>query len=197
MRKPNNKKDQRKPQEEFEQKMIDLSRVTRVTKGGKQLSFRALVVIGDGKGRVAYGVSKGKDVSIAIGKAVDQAKKRVVKIPFTTNGSIAHEVRHKFNSAQIMLKPAPKGSGVKAGGPVRAVLSLAGAENIIAKMMGSKNKINNVKCTYEALTKVQPAKESKKQKTKEQDKTNPEKPKKEEDSKQDQSGHKKQAKNNF
>jgi len=143
------KNEREKP--EFEQKLVDLSRVTRVTRGGKQLSFRALVVLGDKKGRLGYGVSKGKDVTIAVSKAVDQAKKRLLKIDLIKTGSITHEIRHKFNSARIMLKPAPLGTGVKAGGAMRIILDLAGIQNVVGKMMGSKNKINNVKATYEAL----------------------------------------------
>lgn len=136
---------------EFEQQLVDLARVTRVTKGGKQLSFRALVVIGKKNGEVAYGVSKGKDVTLAVGKAVDQAKKRMIKVPLTSEGTIPHEIKYKFKSARILLKPAPKGSGVKSGGAVRVVLDMAGIENIVSKIFGTTNKINNVKCTYEAL----------------------------------------------
>lgn len=149
---------------EFDQKMVDLARVTRVTKGGKQLSFRALVVIGDRKGRIGYGVAKGKDVTLAVSKAVEQAKKTLVRLSLH-QGTIAHQVSAKFKAARVMLKPAPAGSGVKAGGPVRVVLDMAGIENIVAKMMGSKNKINNVKCTYLALLKVRPSKKTFTEKT--------------------------------
>jgi len=135
---------------EFEQKLVDLSRVTRVTKGGKRLSFRALVVVGNKNGQVGYGVAKGKDVTMAISKAVDQAKKNIIKVNLV-KGTILHEVKGKFKAAKVLLKPAPRGTGVMAGGPIRVVLDLAGIENIVAKMLGSKNKINNVKCTYNAL----------------------------------------------
>jgi len=136
---------------EFDQQLVDLARVTRVTKGGKQLSFRALVVIGDKKGRVSYGLAKGKDVTLAVGKAVDSAKKIMIKVELTDTKTIAHEVRHKFGAAKIMLKPAPEGTGVKAGGALRTVLDMAGVENVVGKIMGTNNKINNVKCIYEAL----------------------------------------------
>lgn len=142
-----------KPREkpEFEQKMVDLARVTRVTGGGKRMSFRALVVIGDKKSRVGFGVAKGKEVSSAMNKAVEQAKKNMITVNLK-DGTIPHDVLHKFKAASILLKPAPLGTGVKAGGPVRIVLDMAGVQNIVGKMLGtSKNKINYVTCTYEAL----------------------------------------------
>lgn len=154
-----NKKFTPREQPEFEQKLVDLARVTRVTRGGKRLSFRALVVIGDRKGRVGYGLAKGRDVTLAVAKAGEQAKKNVIKISLT-NGTIPHWVKEKFKAAKVLLKPAPRGTGVKAGGTVRIVLDLAGAENVVGKMLGSKNKINNVKCTYNALLRLrQPKKE--------------------------------------
>ena len=137
---------------EFEQKMVDLARVTRVTKGGKQLSFRALVVIGDRKGRVGFGIGKGKDVTVGVTKAVEKAKKNLINVSFNKIGTVLYEVRFKFKAAKIMLKPAPLGTGVKAGGPMRTVLDLAGVENIVGKMIGkSANKINYVVATYLAL----------------------------------------------
>ena len=150
---PRNNYNPKREKPEFEQKMVDLARVTRVTKGGKQMNFRALMVIGDKKGKVGYGVAKGKDVTLAISKAVEQAKKKLEKIPLH-NGTIPHRIEEKYKAARILLKPAPLGTGVKAGGPMRIVLDLAGVENIVGKMMGSKNKINNVKCTYNALLKL-------------------------------------------
>ncbi|MFH1456654.1 MAG: 30S ribosomal protein S5 [Patescibacteria group bacterium] len=144
----------RKPREvpEFEQKMVDLARVTRVTKGGKQLSFRALVVIGDRKGRVGFGIGKGKDVTVSVSKAVDKAKKNLMNVSFNKIGTVPYEIHFKFKAAKIMLKPAPQGTGLKVGGPMRTVLDLAGAENIVGKMIGkSANKINYVTATYLAL----------------------------------------------
>jgi len=150
---PRNNYNPKREKPEFEQKMVDLARVTRVTKGGKQMNFRALMVIGDKKGKVGYGVAKGKDVTLAISKAVEQAKKNLEKITLH-NGTIPHRIEEKYKAARILLKPAPLGTGIKAGGPMRIVLDLAGVENIVGKMMGSKNKINNVKCTYNALLKL-------------------------------------------
>jgi len=135
---------------EYEQKIVDLARVTRVTKGGKRMSFRVCLVIGDGKGKAGYGVAKGADVAIAVQKAFNQAKKNTFIIPLV-NDTIAHEVRVKFGAAKLLLKPAPKGSGLKAGGAVRVVLELAGVPNAVAKILGTNNKINNVKASFKAL----------------------------------------------
>jgi small subunit ribosomal protein S5 len=147
--KPGGKKYSR-PEQEFEQKLVDLARVTRVMAGGKRMRFRACVVLGDRKGRVGYGVAKGTDVQIAIGKAVDQAKKRIIKID-SEKGTVPHQVNVKYGAAKVLLKPAPKGSGVIAGGAVRIVLQLAGIQNVVSKMLGSANKISNVKATFLAL----------------------------------------------
>lgn len=135
---------------EFAQEIIDLARVTRVTKGGKRMRFRACVVIGDKKGRVGYGVAKGADVTFSVNKAVNQAKKHMFTVPII-NETIPHRVDAKFASAVVLLKPAPKGSGIIAGGATRVVLQMAGVPNVVSKMLGSKNKINNVKVTFKAL----------------------------------------------
>jgi len=135
---------------EFDQKTVDLARVTRVTGGGKRMSFRALIVIGDKKGRVGFGVAKGKDVALSMSKAMDQAKKRLITLNF--KGTVPHPIIHKFGAAKILLKPAPSGTGIKAGGPVRIMLDMAGLQDVIGKMIStSKNKINYITCTYEAL----------------------------------------------
>jgi len=138
---------------EFEQKILDLARVTRVTKGGKHMRFRACVILGDKKGKVGYGVAKGADVSIAVNKAVAKAKKIIIKIPFIDE-TISHEIWEKFGAARVMIKPAPKGTGIKAGGPMRVIFELAGVQNIIGKILGSNNKINNTKATINALKKL-------------------------------------------
>lgn len=121
--------------------------------GGKRMRFRACVAIGDGKGRVGAGLAKGVDVTIAINKAVAQAKKHLVTIPIV-NETIPHSLRVKFGAARVLLKPAPKGSGVIAGGPIRILMDLAGVKNIVAKMLGSQNKINNVYATLLALRRL-------------------------------------------
>lgn len=138
---------------EFEQRILELARVTRVTKGGKRMRFRSCVIIGDGKGRVGYGVAKGADVQSSVAKSAAQAKKRVITIPFV-NETIPHAVTEKFAAAVVLLKPAPQGTGIKAGGAVRAVLELAGVPNVVAKILGSNNKINNTKATLNALKKL-------------------------------------------
>lgn len=136
---------------EFDQFILDLARVTRVTEGGKHMSFRTCVIIGDRKGRVAFGVAKGKDVQGGVEKAVNQAKKHIIKVPIVKD-TIPHMVLSKFKAASIMLKPAPRGSGIIAGGAVRAVLELAGVPNVSSKILGkTKNKIALVKATFQAL----------------------------------------------
>lgn len=135
---------------EFEQRIMELARVTRVTKGGKRMRFRACVIVGDRKGRVGFGLAKGTDVQQSVAKAASQAKKRLIVVPLA-NGTIPHPVQQKFAAAIVLLKPAPKGTGVKAGGAARVVLELAGVPNVVAKALGSANKINNTKATMLAL----------------------------------------------
>lgn len=144
--------------DEFEQRIIEISRVTRVQAGGKRMRFRACVVIGDQKGRVGTSVRKGADVAIAVNKAVTAAKKNLFKVKIVDD-TIPHTVKQKFCGAEVLLKPAPQGRGVIAGGPVRAVIELAGIKNIVSKMQGSKNKINNVRATFAALQELRTAEE--------------------------------------
>lgn len=152
-----------RPQErdprEFEQKTLELSRVTRVTKGGKRMRFRATVVVGDKKGRVGFGVAKGADVAMALDKASRQAKKHLITVPLIKE-TVPHEVLAKFGAGMIMIKPAPQGTGLKCGGPVRVVLELAGVPNAVSKILGGKNKINNVKATFAALNMLRKEKSS-------------------------------------
>jgi len=143
---------------EFDQFILDLARVTRVTKGGKHLSFRVCVVIGDRRGRVGFGLAKGKDVQLGVEKAVRQAKKKLYTVPIV-NETIPHMVYCKFKAAKIMLTPAPRGSGIIAGGAVRAVLDLSGVPNVSSKILGkTKNKITIVKATFCALEKFKKVK---------------------------------------
>ena len=141
----------RKPKSEYDQKIIDIARVTRVTAGGKRLRFRACVVIGDKKGKVGIGVKKGADVTIAINKAVEHAKKHLIEVKIVDD-TIPHVIENKYKASIVLLKPAPTGTGIIAGGVVRAVAELAGIKNIVGKIKGSRNKINNVKSTLEAFT---------------------------------------------
>jgi small subunit ribosomal protein S5 len=118
--------------------------------GGKRMSFRACVAVGDKKGKVGVGLAKGSDVTIAVNKAVNQAKKSMIEVS-TVNETIPHEIYHKKGAAKILLKPARKGKGMIAGGATRIVLELAGIVNITSKILGTNNKVNIVKCTVEAL----------------------------------------------
>ncbi len=140
--------------DEFQTKLLDLARVTRVTGGGKRMSFRAVVVAGDKKGKVGIGVDKGKDVSQAVEKATRRAKKDLVSVVIV-NGTIPHEVEAKYGPAVILLKPQRKGRGLVAGGAVRTICDLAGIKNVSSKILsGSKNKLNNARATIEALKKL-------------------------------------------
>jgi small subunit ribosomal protein S5 len=141
---------------EFDQHILDLARVTRVTKGGKQLSFRACVVIGDRKGRVGFGIDKGKDVQLAVEKAVNQAKKNLIRVPLIKE-TIPHMVAAKFKAGRVIIMPAPRGSGIIAGSATRVMLELAGVPNASAKIMSkTNNKITNLKATFDALQKFRP-----------------------------------------
>jgi small subunit ribosomal protein S5 len=151
-RRPDSRDD--RPKEEFDQKILELARVTRVTAGGKRMRFRCCLVIGDRKGRVGYAVTKGLDVQAAIQKAFTKAKKNVFKIPLVDE-TIPHEVHAKFGSAMLLLKPAPKGNGIKAGGPLRVLLELGGVPNVTGKMLGAANKINNVRAALLALKQLE------------------------------------------
>lgn len=142
-------RDEQAPRE-FDQKVVEVSRVTRVVAGGKRMRFRALVVIGDHKGRVGMGLKKGMDVAESVNKAVNQAKKNMITLPLV-NETIPHEVNIKYKASKLMMRPAKAGSGVIAGGAVRSVMDLAGVKNVSSKMIGSSNKVNNVKAVFKAF----------------------------------------------
>ena len=135
---------------EFEQKLLDLARVTRVVKGGRRFRFRATLVIGNRKGKVGVGVAKGADVADAIQKAFNNAKKNMIEIE-VSSGTIIYDIRQKLGGARVLLKPASKGRGIIAGGAVRAVMDLAGIKDIVSKSLGSSNKLNVARATIEAL----------------------------------------------
>ena len=145
---PKNKRDE--TPDGFDQQIIDIARVTRVMAGGKRMRFRVCMAIGNKKGEVAIGLAKGADVAIAVNKAVNKAKKNIIKVPIV-NGTIPHEVFQKEGAAKVLLKPGRKGRGVIAGGAVRVVLELAGVRNVTSKILGTNNKVNNVKCVIAAL----------------------------------------------
>jgi small subunit ribosomal protein S5 len=140
---------------ELKDQVVSINRVTKVVKGGKNLSFSALVVIGDGKGYVGYGMGKAREVSSAIKKGVEAAKKNIVKVPITEKGAtIPHTVTGHYGSGTVLLKPASEGTGVIAGGPVRAVITAAGIQNILTKSLGSTTAHNVVKATVDALLRL-------------------------------------------
>lgn len=136
----------------FEEKIVQITRVTKVVKGGKKLTFRAVVIIGDNKRKVGVGIGRAEDVNLAIDKAVLNGKKNLINVPLTIQYSIPHVVKSGFGACSIMLRPASGGTGVIAGGSVRTVLELAGIKNILAKQFGSSNILNNAKATILALT---------------------------------------------
>ncbi|RJP44603.1 30S ribosomal protein S5 [Candidatus Parcubacteria bacterium] len=138
--------------EEFKDKVLDLRRVARVMAGGKRFKFRVTVVIGDEKGRVGIGIAKGVDVAQSVAKAKSAAKKHVIRVELKDGRTIAHEVIAKFSAAKVLLKPAQPGHGLRAGGAVRSVLSLAGVKDATAKCLGrTPNKLTNALATVEAL----------------------------------------------
>src|SRR3989344_3143790 len=140
--------------DEYETKLLDLARVTRVTGGGKRMSFRAVVAAGDKKSKIGIGIDKGRDVSQAVEKATSKAKKNMINVVIV-DGTIPHQVKVKMGPSVILLKPQRKGRGLVAGGVVRAICDLAGIKNISSKILsGSKNKLNNARATMEALKKL-------------------------------------------
>lgn len=144
----------RRVKDEFESKLLDLARVVRVTGGGKRLRFRAVVIVGNRKGKIGIGIDKGRDVSQAIEKATNKAKKNLVSVVIK-EGTIPHQVEAKVGPARILLKPQRTGRGLVAGGAVRTICDLAGIRNISSKILsGSKNKLNNARATVEALKKL-------------------------------------------
>jgi small subunit ribosomal protein S5 len=142
----------------FDERVVYVNRVARVVRGGRRFRFQALVVVGDHKGRVGTGVSKGADVSAAVTKATEVAKKHLLKIPMHNN-SLTHEVEGKVGGSKILIMPAAPGTGLIAGGVVRTVLEVAGIENALSKSLGSANRINTAYATLDALAKMKPASE--------------------------------------
>lgn len=147
----------RMPREEkqFDERVVAIDRVARVVKGGRRFRFRALVVVGDRKGKVGAGTAKGADVTAAVAKATEVAKKNLIQAP-VEKGTIAHEQEAKVAGAHILIKPAAPGTGLIAGGVVRIVLEVAGVKDVLSKSLGSSNKINLAYATLEALSLIEP-----------------------------------------
>lgn len=137
-------------EKEWDQRIVDLARVTRVTGGGKHMRFRACVLIGNKKGQFGFGLAKGSDVAGAVSKAARQARKNIITVP-QKNETIPHEARAKFSASSVLIKPAPRGTGIKAGGALRIIFELVGMPNIVGKILGSKNKFNNIRAAVKAI----------------------------------------------
>jgi small subunit ribosomal protein S5 len=143
---------------QFEELVINIDRVSRVVKGGRRFRFKALVVVGDGKGKVGVGVSKGADVQAAIAKATDVAKKHLIILPLD-NDTIPHDTEVRYSGAQVLLKPASPGTGIIAGGVVRTIIGVTGIKNLLTKSLGSTNKVNIAYATIKALESLVPRSE--------------------------------------
>jgi small subunit ribosomal protein S5 len=142
---------------EFVEKLVKLNRTAKVVKGGRRFSFSALTVIGDRKGNVGFGFGKANDVSEAIRKSVDKAKRNMIKLP-VKNGTIPHEVTGFFKSSQVLLKPACSGTGIIAGGPVRAIMEAGGITDVLSKSIGASSQFNVIKATFDCIGKMMDAK---------------------------------------
>jgi small subunit ribosomal protein S5 len=155
----NNRKRFRRPKREYEEKIIDIARVTNVVKGGRRFSFSVYVVIGNKKGKVGIGHGKSAEVPDAIKKAIKNAQKNIIMVPIIDRRTIPHQLETKFRASRILIKPAPKGKGIIASGTVRAVVELAGYQDIYTKTYGSRNKANISKATIHALEQLRTAKQ--------------------------------------
>ncbi len=140
---------------EFDEEVVKIDRVTRVVKGGRKMRFRATVVIGNRKGKVGIGIGKSHEVTGAIQKAIAKAKKDMIKVPLD-NATLPHDIKIKYKAARMILMPAAPGTGIIAGGTIRKVLELAGVKDILSKSLGTKNKVNTTKATFEALKQLRP-----------------------------------------
>ncbi len=147
-------REERGEDNELIEKLVSINRVAKVVKGGRRFGFAALVVVGDGKGRVGHGAGKAKEVPEAIRKATDQAKKTMVRVPLREGRTLHHDLKGDFGAGAVVLRGAPAGTGVIAGGPMRAVFEALGVQDVVAKSTGSSNPHNMVKATFAALTRM-------------------------------------------
>jgi small subunit ribosomal protein S5 len=148
---PSNKKTY-KAKSEWVERVVAIQRVTKVVKGGKNMSFRAVIVVGNEAGKVGVGVGKAGDVITAVKKGVTDGKKNIISVPLTSSNSIPHPINGRFGAAKLVLRPSAPGSGVIAGSSIRTVLELAGIKNILSKQLGSKNLLNNARATINGLS---------------------------------------------
>lgn len=149
--KPSRPTNKDKTKKEFDELLLEARRVTRVTTGGRRMSFRATVLIGNKKGKIGLGLAKGPDVSVAVKKATNEAYKNLITVPIAKNNTVPYPLTTKFKACLVKLIPASAGTGLKAGSSVRSVLELAGYENMLSKIVGSGNKLNNAMTTIQAL----------------------------------------------
>ena len=147
----------KKPENEYVEKLVKLNRTAKTVKGGRRMSFSALTVVGDKKGKIGFGFGKANDVTEAIRKSLEKARANLVVIPMK-NGTIPHDIIGKYKSSSVLLKPACPGTGIIAGGPVRAVLDAAGVTDVISKSQGSRTSVNVVRATFEAIANLMDAK---------------------------------------
>ena len=133
-------------------KLVGINRVAKVVKGGRRFSFAAMVVVGDGRGRVGFGTGKAREVPEAIRKATDQAKRNMIRVPLREGRTLHHDVKGHFGAGKVILRAAPSGTGIIAGGPMRAVFETMGVQDVVAKSMGTQNPQNMIKATFDALT---------------------------------------------
>jgi small subunit ribosomal protein S5 len=157
--KKSNRTNNKEKESEWQERVVQIRRVTKVVKGGKNLSFRAIVIVGNEKGQVGVGVGKAADVIGAVKKGVADGKKHLIDVPLTKSNSIPHLITGSGGGAKVIMRPAAPGTGVIAGGSVRTVLELAGVKNILAKQLGSGNPLNNARATVEALSSLRTLKD--------------------------------------
>jgi len=148
----NSDKNEKKEDQELIEKLVSVRRVTKVVKGGKNLRFSALVVIGDGKGKVGFGAGKAREVPDAVRKATEQAKRAMIRVPLREGRTLHHDVKGKFGAGAVNLRMAPAGTGIIAGGPMRAVFEALGLQDVVSKSVGTSNYYNVVRATFNALT---------------------------------------------
>ncbi len=151
----NAQKDKNQEQDELVDRLVSINRVAKVVKGGRRFGFAALVVVGDGKGRVGHGAGKAREVPEAIQKAAQQAKRNLIRVPLREGRTLHHDVKGHFGAGKVLLRAAPAGTGIIAGGPLRAIFEALGIQDVVAKSLGTQNPHNMVKATFDALQKME------------------------------------------